>query len=204
LDYPIQTNKEINRFLSNNKKTNFINIEQASRCWGKAEVNRRLNKHSFFISSERGHLLTIPSIFCRTFYGDFSRNLRRVYYLLKSSKRGQFFFLFVKKKFKLEPFGGAQWFAITYETMVLVLNWVEKNPWYLKFFRTSFCSDEIFFQTIIKELDRTYSFDIKPSLTYVNRSWRGGEGPKVFTAEDLNELVAKKGEYIFCRKFDTE
>ncbi|MBM6859276.1 N-acetylglucosaminyltransferase, partial [Clostridium saudiense] len=46
-------------------------------------------------------------------------------------------------------YGGSCWFSITGECGEYILNYIDKNPQYIKFFKNSIYADEMFFQTII-------------------------------------------------------
>jgi hypothetical protein len=100
------------------------------------------------------------------------------------------------------PYGGSQWWALSHDWAVRVLDVVTAEPDLVRFFRRSRIPDEMFFQTIVQGLpggDRT----IRPSLTYVDwtrREWRGS--PATLTSADVPALAST--DACFARKFDLD
>lgn len=108
----------------------------------------------------------------------------------------------VKRKMpnNLKPFGGAGWWCLTQSTIKAILNYIEKNPQLISFFKTTQCPDELFFQTVI--------CNSRLSSTLVNNHMRfikfieGKSNPEILTINDLDSLFLAKA--IFARKMDTE
>lgn len=99
---------------------------------------------------------------------------------------------------------GAQWVSITDELVSYIL---QNEEWIQKTFRYSFCSDEIFIQTLVHNSEY---FKQKLYHPYYDNSdianqrlidWNRGK-PYVFKKQDLDEL--KNSPYLFARKFDSE
>ena len=101
------------------------------------------------------------------------------------------------KKSNIEFRKGANWFSITEKTAKYLLN--QKNI--LKYFKYSYCADELFVQTIIynsKLKDNLY-FDKnnKPSdMRYVD--WNKGN-PAILKMEDYESMM--NSDMVFARKF---
>ena len=98
---------------------------------------------------------------------------------------------------------GANWFSITHELAVYVLS---KEDWIREHFRSTFCADEVFLQTLVASSDFKntlpddyHGLDHKNCLRYVD--WRRGK-PYTFRPEDYEELIHTGPEYLFARKFD--
>lgn len=96
---------------------------------------------------------------------------------------------------------GTNWFSITDSLARYV---VEKENWIKETFKNSFCSDEIFLQTIVINSDYIKNlyhkdFDNNPVAIMRLIDWKRGN-PYIFKKDDLDEL--KKSEMLFARKFN--
>ena len=98
---------------------------------------------------------------------------------------------------------GAQWFSITHALAAYVLS---QEDWLRERYRSTFCADEIFLQTLVVNspfrdtLPSDYfGDDHKTCLRYID--WQRGK-PYSFRNEDYSELIATPPEYLFARKFD--
>ncbi|MCH8555772.1 MAG: beta-1,6-N-acetylglucosaminyltransferase [Schleiferiaceae bacterium] len=132
----------------------------------------------------------------------------------KRSIKRWVFFLFekllmkidVKRKIPFKIYVGSQWFALTKNCVTHILQQVQANPDYVRFFKYSNIPDEAFFQTIIGNsefLDKT-----KSNITFTD--WSTNPAPAKICETHL-ELFAKQlvfeGSYgsatpLFARKFD--
>jgi len=114
--------------------------------------------------------------------------------------------------YKLLPklYKGANWFCISSELCNYILKYLQENKWYSEAFKSSFCGDEVFFQTIImnsKFKDKIYNYnagydDNHMALRYID--WNSGpEYPKILTEDDfINIKESENGDCIFARKFN--
>ena len=98
---------------------------------------------------------------------------------------------------------GAQWFSITHALAAYVLS---QEDWLRERYRSTFCADEIFLQTLVVNspfrdtLPSDYfGDDHKTCLRYID--WQRGK-PYSFRNEDYSELIVTPPEYLFARKFD--
>lgn len=108
--------------------------------------------------------------------------------------------IFKRRKFPVSDFyGGSSWFSITGKMLGWIMQYIEKNPQYLKFFKHGICVDEVFFSTLVR-----YS-------PYVNNitndhlrfmKWEGSTsgGPLILTKSDINDMI--KSEAVWARKFN--
>src|SRR5690606_33204878 len=46
-------------------------------------------------------------------------------------------------------FGGSQWWSLPHHAILLIINYITKNPEYLQFYKDTYIPDESFFQTIL-------------------------------------------------------
>jgi hypothetical protein len=93
-------------------------------------------------------------------------------------------------------YGGMSWWNITRQAAEYIFSYLRENPDYLKIFRYSKSSDEIFFQTIL--LNWCDAKLINNNLRCVFWDGRRGEYPAVLTDEDFDEI--KNSGMLFARK----
>lgn len=116
---------------------------------------------------------------------------------------------FRNKAFKDLPklYKGTQWFGITQDLVKYILDYLDKNPKYLKSFKYSLCADEIFFHTIFynsKFKNNNYEPKDKSNicfqaLRYID--WKTGpDYPRTLDESDFIKI--KNTECIFARKFN--
>ena len=124
----------------------------------------------------------------------------------------------------LEPYFGAQWFALTHDTVVSVFNFLKKNPGYIPFMKHTRGPDELFFQSIILNSERKenvwdYDVFIKwttthrnggefipsiGSLHYMDWSDKGAGTTKPAILDDKDFEALKMPYDLFARKFDDQ
>ncbi|WP_241618952.1 beta-1,6-N-acetylglucosaminyltransferase, partial [Rosenbergiella epipactidis] len=98
---------------------------------------------------------------------------------------------------------GVQWFSLPKSSSELIVDFIVKNPSFTDVFSKSFCPDEIFFVSLLKNLnpnnDYHDSSKLNNALRYID--WKSGpDFPKIIHLEELN-TIANRG-YFFCRKVD--
>lgn len=114
---------------------------------------------------------------------------------------------FPKKNFPFEKvFFGPTWWVLSHSTVKFVLDVLESNPKYERFFKNSFCSEEILIPTII---GNSHIKNLNGNLTYVD--WAEVPGP-AFISDRHIEIFEKSSvvnEYgdnsvFFARKFKND
>ena len=114
-------------------------------------------------------------------------------------------------KFKYLPklYKGCNWFTISKDLVEYITKYLDENGDYIEAFQNSFCSDEVFFQTIVmnsKFRNNVYRInenvdDNLMSLRYID--WKSGsQYPKVLSENDFEKI--KNTECIIGRKFNSE
>lgn len=100
-------------------------------------------------------------------------------------------------------FFGPTWWVLSHSTIVYILDFLKSNPQYEKFFKNSFCSEEILIPTIIGNSDIR---NLKGNLTYVD--WSVHPGPAFISERHIgifeSEFVKNEiGDNVafFARKF---
>ncbi len=170
---------------------------------------KKLSAGGEFISLNEG--FGIPNAEDRIKYYYFDgfdrRNLRSIrtglYFLLERTV--QLFFQKESYPFK-QIYFGPSWWALSHDCLRYVLDQIDNNKEYIRFFRTSWAPDESFIQTIIGN-SRFFS-NCNTNLTYVD--WSSEQRP-AWISQNHIELFKKQvefdsdyGKYIpfFARKFD--
>jgi hypothetical protein len=105
-------------------------------------------------------------------------------------------------------FKGSQWFSIRQSTINVIFDYIEENSEYMDFFRHSFCSDEIFFHTIIMNNKEKLKVNITlekniplKAKRYID--WQSGpEYPKNLMASDFDNI--KSSGCLFARKASSD
>jgi hypothetical protein len=95
----------------------------------------------------------------------------------------------------MRPFGGSGWWILNRSTVEKVFTFLRENAWYIKAFRFSEISDELFFHTLVLHLG---VLPDRPSPTAVK--WvPGAAHPETITRTILDEM--KKDWHFMARKF---
>jgi len=104
-----------------------------------------------------------------------------------------------KLPLKLVPVGKSQWFTISLLHANYILDYLLDRPQIEKFFRHTWGSDELFFQTLLYNSD--YQSDmVNNNLRYIDWS-EGKPSPKTLTMQDADALL-NSGK-LFGRKFSS-
>jgi hypothetical protein len=181
-DYPIRPNSFLYNKLS--KGGEFIDIIEKL-----VEEKPELRiKYYYFDCFDRKDLINLKTVF---------------FLLLERTCR-----LFVQKKtypFK-KIYYGSSWWALSHDCLGYVLDQIDNNRDYIRFFQTCWAPDESFFQTIIG--NSPFFSNCQPNLTYVD--WDSVPQPALINQKHI-ELFKKHSEFnkpygiytpFFARKFD--
>jgi hypothetical protein len=181
-DYPVKTPKEIKKILIKNNGTEFLsNFELPSKKW----VNGGMDRIDYF-----------------NFYDLLNAKVKiegLIIIILMFIQKKLNFFKRSRKYLPPKLYGGSGWWTLTHPCLKYVIDYVENNPYYLKRFKYTFASDEIFFQTIIMNSPFAKKV-INTDLRYVDWNSRNGSMPAFLDESDYDKIV--DSEYIFARKFD--
>jgi len=147
---------------------------------------------------------------CRSVHGNWEARKRfRGYYVLR--ERTSLGIVMQKLLFALcllSPFGrnglpgirfelGSQWFTIHKTAVSCFIEFWERED-VQRFFRWTYCSDEMFFATALVNGPQR-DLHKRTSLRFMK--WTGAPSPKVLDRADLGEL--QESEFFFARKFDS-
>ncbi|ADG72057.1 beta-1,6-N-acetylglucosaminyltransferase [Brachyspira murdochii] len=172
-DIPLKTNKEIINFFEDNNDKQFISYISIRDNEGiYKEMSFRLNAYNF---------------------GKLYRKL-----LGRKFREAISNIPFIKRKTPENIYYGSQWWNLNHDAIKYILEYVEKNPEYLKRFNYTWGSDEFFFQSILlnssfkdKCVDNCLRYLIWGVGTPINLKMKDYEGIKENIKDNL-----------FARKFD--
>jgi len=171
-DYPLRPAEEFIQFLSANRNKSFMRLLSIDNNeWPQGKD--RFVKYSF---------------------GDYAYPGRYKFQTLVNT---------IDKKrsipYNLKPYGGSQWLTITPECAVYAINYIKKYPRAKRFFRQTWCIDEVFFQTILHNSPLRGKL-VNDNLRFIEQE--GNTRPTIFTLNDAERITAE-GKF-FARKFDTQ
>lgn len=95
-------------------------------------------------------------------------------------------------------YGGDTWWSLTRNTLQYVIDYTNNTKFLLKRLKFSFCSEEIYFQTVIMNSEHAQKV-VNNSLRYIDWSKRNGNFPANLDMSDFERI--KSCENIFARKF---
>jgi Core-2/I-Branching enzyme len=99
----------------------------------------------------------------------------------------------------MKPYGGSQWWCLTYECVAAIDKVVRSKPKVLRYFRNVFIPDEIIFQTIVS--NSRFAGDVLcDDLHYADWTRPNPWPPRILDASDF-ERIRSSGK-LFARKFD--
>ena len=181
-DFPVKPSGYINSFMEENRGKEFMEVNKLPYFkWpGKGGVER-LTLYNFY------DLVDGRSGWGRRF----------INYSQKIQRR-----LGIKRRFSKDfpdLYGGSTYWSLSREFIMYVFNYMSNNPGYLRRFRYSFCSEEIFFQTLL------YSSSFKDkvvndNLRFIVWEERNGNFPANLDDSDYEQIMNSNA--LFARKFE--
>lgn len=97
------------------------------------------------------------------------------------------------------PYGGPGYWCLSREAVNYIHEFVSSHPKFVKFFRSTFISDEIFFHTVLMNSPLQDTV-INDDLRFIDWSSRDGQRPTIFNHHDVPSMLGS-GK-LFARKFD--
>ena len=187
VDFPIRSNNRIREVLSRGKE--YINILPGPL---EHKPMDRYEYHHFDIERRDN-----PSGF--------------KYYVCRLLEKFQKRFK-IKREIPYKLFVGSQWFALSDNCIEFILNKLENDKNYIKYFKWVFIPDEVFFQTIIG--NSKFYKDVECNITYQLTDYddySGQEASSSIITDFHVELFSKSEKFksiygisepLFARKFD--
>lgn len=131
----------------------------------------------------------------------FIKAVKRLYMLITGGYSYTFPILRRKKTFSFEFEFGSQWWCLTYECAMYMLEYCKIHPEYIDFFKTVIVPDECFFQILF--MASPFRNTQKNNLTYINWNRKiNRRSPLIFTNKDFDLLQKISENFCFARKFD--
>lgn len=191
-DCLVKTNTYIKEYLEDNKYE-FLNL------WGKLPIP------IWEKNEERVFTYVFTKFFFRTYDKIELKKLKNLKFVLKKIMNKFFYNVLsfrIKKEYAINWFKknsydlycGSQMWTLSYQCLNYILDFIEKNPQYLKIFNFSFGSDEIFFHTIIMNSD--FKKNVLNHLHYIEYG-----NIKNLVTMKAKEQWSKKN-ILYARKFD--
>lgn len=122
------------------------------------------------------------------------------HFIKKSSKLQKL--LRIKRKFSPDfpkLYGGSTYWSMSREALYYVFSYMKNNPKYLERFKYSFCSEEIFFQSILLNSELSSNI-INNNLRFIVWEKRNGNFPANLDLTDYQQI--KESKALFARKFE--
>lgn len=181
-DYPIQSPAEITRFMEENRGTVFMEVNKLPyHAWYKGGLDRLMYYHPHDLINVRTE-----------------RNYKLKERLIKLQQKFRINRSF-PKSFPKDLYGGLVYWSIPTDAMKYILDFSDNNPSFLRRFRFTYCSEEIFFQTII--MNSLYKDRVKSNnLRFVIWQERNGNNPANLDETDYENIL--KSDALFARKFE--
>lgn len=172
-DYPIKSNSSLHNLLEQGGE--YIHIEEGVNTYNP------LSRYKYYYFTD--------------WYNRRNKKNLKTSFFLRAEKLLRS--LRFQKKIAFNIFVGAQWFVLSKVCVEYILMQVEANRKYIQFFKSAFCPDESFFQTIIG--NSPFYRQVKGYLTYTD--WSVDPGPAVITENHIPVLKAATDKF-FARKFN--
>lgn len=110
------------------------------------------------------------------------------------------FHIFRRHKLNIPFYFGSQWWCLSKKVIDWMINYLEQNSGYYKFYKNCVCPDESFFQTLY--MNSPFAIYRKDYLTFVNWKEKSRNSPEILMETDYQALM--ESSYLMARKFDIE
>ncbi|BAZ30447.1 hypothetical protein NIES4074_29070 [Cylindrospermum sp. NIES-4074] len=185
-DYLIKSNKQIKNFLEENKGKEFLEYFPLPCSKWRGGGLRRV---------EYWHIRWKNEFFCLPEEREFKSPINSLLYSYLAP------IFFKKRKFdeNFPLYGGSQFWCLTGECVKWINNFVKQNPQFVNRFNYTFCTDEVFFQTLI--LNSPFKDKVvNEHLRYLEWGTMNDFHPRILDRNDFEKI--KESKKLFARKFD--
>ncbi len=181
-DYPTKSAADITRFMIENKGTLFM---QADKLPFDGWIGGGLDRIIYYYPHD---LINVRV----------QRNYNIKERIIKFQQKYKLERKF-PKSFPSELYGGLVYWSLPTEAVRYILDFNKKHPSYLRRFRFTYCSEEIYFQTIIMNSPFKEKVN-KNNLRFMVWEKRNGNNPANLDDRDYDNILAS--ESLFARKFE--
>ncbi len=180
-DFPIKSNKEIEKYLTERNGSNFIEVLPSD--------DPRYKRYR-----KRNEILYPAWMLRRTTIVKIIKKL----YIYLTGGNVRTFRVFQRKNTMGLPFAfGSQWWCLTHDCLEWIYKYIETHAEVLSFFDYALVADECLFQTVF--MTSPFKDTRRDNLTFLE--WESNQNnPRVLTVQDLDLL--KSCRHLFARKFD--
>lgn len=183
-DYPICSVMEIENRLGKNPGMNYIETILPG--------NKRYNWY------KKLYEVAYPSWINRDTF--IVKVYKRLFKLLTGGQQHTFGLFRRKKPFSYDFVFGSQWWALTYDAVMEILQYSDEHPEVLEYYRKSIVPDESFFQTLFAR--GPFMGKNMKNLTFIN--WgKNHRSPELLTERDGKKIIEASREFCFARKFSS-
>jgi len=182
-DFPVKTNEYFIDFFDNSKDNlNYLEyFKLPTTRWAKGGMDRLeyYNAYDLFNAKSYWGEKCINKILSIQYKMNFKR----------------------KVDISLELYGGSTYWTLHRDVLQHAIVFTNKNPFFFKQFRFTFCAEEVYFQTII--MNSAYASDIvNDNLRFID--WdTGRRGTPAFLDETDYDILFQSNK-LFARKIDSE
>lgn len=180
-DYPIKTLSDFYGFHEANKDKNFMEFHTLPYSAWPEEGMDRLSRYNLY-----------DLIDGRNGFGE---------RLIKGFSKIQKILGFTRKFYPGFPklYGGSTYWSLNRCSLEYVFHYMKEHPRFLKRFKYSFCSEELFFQTILLNSSVKDSI-INNNMRYIVWEERNGNFPANLDENDYENII--KSDALFARKIE--
>jgi len=184
-DLPLMTNERIKTFVSDNYKDIFYHFELPRESLGLDGGQQRMTLY-WDTKYESGNSLIRPLIL----------PIKGAFYSIRKLQTS----LGIYRPLQFRLFCGSLWLNLTNNAVTYILEFIEKNPWYIKRYKLTRCTDEIFFHSILLGFDYNgKNAVVNDDMRYID--WTSGpQYPRTLTMVDYRNCI--QSGRLFGRKFD--
>ena len=182
-DFPIQNREAFDNFFSENRNFEFLDYFSFPHSgWADNGGWDRVNFYNFYdwLNAKK------PNSY---------RNIKRI---VEFQKKIGFKRPFYSIAMAPKLYGGATWWSLSRECLSHVVDYTQENSFLLKRLKHTFCSEEIYFPTVI--MNSKFSSKVENrNLRFIDWKYRNGNSPAILDDSDYESLMASKD--FFARKF---
>ena len=208
-DYPIRSNREIDDFLEAQADHDFsVHFALPSKTrWRHTDGGKKRLEYYHVSLHRPGREIEYVDIQP----GCFDRlNLKKCLYLLRfrpelAWRLPQFLFFRRRIPDCLNYYGSETWWVMRTSSAAAILEFLDRNPRVVAFFKYVSVPEEIMFASLLKTLPACRDQVIDSSLRLICWNDTHSSSPKLFTIQDqaLISKARQQKDLLFARKFDS-
>lgn len=184
-DYPIRDIETILTYLDNNKGKNFIHFYDF--------LNYKVGNENNY---DKRNIIYYPQWMMRRNF--VIRCMKRIYINVTGGYNYTWRMFRRRNKFsKIKSYFGSQWSCINRDLLNWIVDYIDKNEWFLTNLENSLVPDECIIQTLV--MISPYRNSIEDYLHYIVFD-KGKSSPNILTIKDIDNL--RKSSALMARKFD--